>query len=295
MRIPNNWYVFAVSVLPGSLGLASYVDLRISERSIGGSSGIYSDKIVVDVQGINTLTRQVTGVGVAMSNVADPTGWDYQPVPNNTPAGYFPKSATYSAEVSSANSLLGLTIQPNWRIRLDFSDGSASVYGFTVNTANVTAGQFTGLPRITSPLNGAIGVSADATITWESPSNVGGTTEAWAAHQPLASIFETGTSLSTDDTSWTPGDIAANGDRISIQYTNPDADGTLSSLSLVSGQPVTWAIPGQIDFGDWPTLKYISSDEVTVNVVPEPGSLAMIALLGLAGRRRRATHLPARR
>lgn len=179
-----------------------------------------------------------------------------------------------------------------WSVRLRFGAGEMAMYEvFVSGFGSPAADPFLPVPTITSPLDGATGVSATPTFTWDNGGTHNGAMESlfvntWSLTGPVSQFDNSSGGLGLNDQSWTPSVVLPAGQaQFLVQYeTNQDEDGRVSPLFFNAGGS-TMVDPLISWDSHWGEL--YSRDLVTFTVVPEPASLALLTLGAAAMLRRR--------
>ena len=213
----------------------------------------------------------VTGAGNVQGQI-DGGGW----FPFDWDTGYL----TYTLETSDDLTLAGLNteIEGDWELKVATAGGDA-VYSFTINT--VTAGMFAPMPVITSPADGAINVPWDQTFTWTWSGNTANVDGLFVEVEPVGGGAEwdgdesDGGGMAITDLSW-QADMGPNTGQawfcVGYDIYDPmDGTGVLSAITHDSGPDFGW---------DEADVLVTSDDEISMTVVPEPASVALL-MLGL--------------
>ena len=268
----------------GAPAWASYVEMTVTQREEVGVGTRYFGAINVDLSGV----AGVAGVELGMTPTSafpEADQWSILPLDGgSTYRGHSDNEASLAALVANQ-------MDPYYWIRVSYTDSRTSIYTMTLNRANITADRFVGVPQITAPTNGDHGVPAGATITWTAPADATAGLPVLVEHETVVGALMTSAVLASDATSWTPGDLSNTGDKIRVGYPTADTLGSITPLSLYSGDAIAWGkSPYSAGEDGVPLLGYVSDQQITINSVPEPAVAGLLLLIssGVLARVRRS-------
>ena len=192
----------------------------------------------------------------------------------------------------------------NWRLTVEFGSGNEAVYDMTVNDFRTpfVSTSFPPAPTVSAPVDGATGVAPTPTFVWDNGGLHAGAMESlfvsvWNVANPAIGVFEgsSGGPITLNAETWTPAIVLpAGAAEFLVQYeTNEDEGANVddpvfnAGLSTVGDPGIVW---------DSSSGDLFSRDLIGFEVVPEPGTLFLIALgvpaLAARARRRRSTGAP---
>jgi len=226
----------------------------------------------------------VTGVG---AHAADGSAVALTPYGSNQFAAWLGAFASFDQAHAAG---VGL-----WTLDLHLSGGGVASYEFVVHDFRPTfdSASFPPAPMLTAPLGGATGVSPTPTFTWDNGGAHTGQLESlfvnvWSESIPgIGAIDGSGGTLSLNATTWTPPVVLpAGAAKFLVQYeTNENEDANVDNpIFRVAESTVADPMGGWTSAGD-----LFSRDQISFTVAPEPATLSMLVLGGLAllARRRR--------
>ena len=235
-----------------------------------------------------------TGIEVDLSGVSGVTGVDAVSASGETmslsPCAADRYAATFGP-YADFGSFLGAT-SGNWQLTIRFGS-EAAVYDFTTGGfGGPTAESFPPVPTVIDPMDGATGVSPTPTFNWDNGGTHTGLMESLFVSvqslvNPASGQFASSSGgIGLNDETWTPSLVLPAGDAsFLVQYeTNQNEDDRVSDpvfnniSSTMSDPGIRW---------DSHSGDLFSRDLITFTVVPEPGTLGLLTLGGLAMIRRR--------
>lgn len=285
------------------IGLCSAAALSLS-MSVSAQASNYVNMLITHVNDESTsfngykaelqVHLDSTGSTVAASIAKSAGGTNTVTMVDDTSnPGDWSGKQTYS-DLSS----LETALQGNYTITVT-SGSSTSTMTYTMQNlfGLGMSGAFLGIPQITSPAQGATGVSATPTFTWTPGSNdssafiINASVDSNTVHEDEMNV--NGGSLSLGAMSWTPT-VTLNGGPATFSILYGNTDPSLVSLILTNYNTtgsVTWSqspyAPVGYASGGTPLLGLGSQDIRSFTVTPEPASAALMMLGGVALLRRR--------
>ena len=206
------------------------------------------------------------------------------------------------ADSSAGLSSLAADLTGNFNITVTTTTG-VSTMAFTLGNLNLLQpSSFMALPQITYPTNGQSGVAAQPTFTWNPTADLAGayvisvTMNSGNVWDDDNNIPGAGGTMSINDTSWQSEQVLPGGPALfGVLYGTSNAAyvGTfLTGFGTTDEGGVNWitspfAPPGYPSDGT-PLLALVSEDRIGFDAVPEPASMALLAMSGIALLRRRA-------
>ena len=195
-------------------------------------------------------------------------------------------SGSWFRETSYADlATMQADVDGTWTVNISGTDPSSS--SFTLQAGLLQDSDWFATATGLSPPNGSTGVSASSTVSWVPPTggasadglflDVDGNNNNYQGND---SVLGT---LSTSDTSWTPPQALGIGPNdFKVGYYNLDS-AFITPLNVLFGS-VNWGDSPYAPAGyalQTPLLALGSETVVSFDVVPEPGSLALLACGGL--------------
>ena len=265
MRIFAPPLLFAVVILLSvPVQAANVVEFEVFKDRDGGGF-IYGSEVFVEMP--------------SATNVQWWTGSSWQDFDTDPGSDHFWMDDDYASLVELNNAIVGSA-----KMRVHTSAGYAT-YAFTLGT--VTESMFPVVPTIT-PTPFPSSVPQRYTFTWTWGGNTGDVdelvVEAWVDPGGPPAWYEaeyTEGQIALNATQWTPG-IAETGQASFFVGYSARQDAMLTGWAYIGGESTTGAV---FDFaGDDERLVYAGAGDERdgFNVVPEPTTLSLLALSGLA-------------
>jgi len=192
----------------------------------------------------------------------------------------------------------------DWRLTVEFGSGNDAVYDMKVNDFRTpfVSTSFPPAPTVSAPVDGATGVATSPTFVWDNGGSHTGAMESlfvsvWNVANPAIGVFEgsSGGPITLNAETWSPAIVLpAGAAEFLVQYETNENEGANvddpvfnAGLSTVGDPGIVW---------DSSSGDLFSRDVIGFQVVPEPGTLLLIALgvpaLAARPRRRRGPGAP---